>query len=138
MGLLYRNGRVWVPYEANLQQKILIKNYDDLLGSHYGLTKTVELLYHKYYWPKLRQEAKKHISYCKKCQLYKVHRHKLWGLFKSVSSISKLWKYYAIDFITDLLPSKNRQRQLYNSVLIFINRFLKYIQYLPINKMINV
>ena len=42
-----------------------------------------------------------------------------------------------MDFITDLLPSKDRQRQLYNSVLVLINRFLKYVQYLPINKIIN-
>ena len=43
-----------------------------------------------------------------------------------------------MDFIRDLLPSKDRQRQLYNLVLVLINRFLKYVQYLPINKTINV
>ena len=43
MGLLYKNGKVWVLYKANLRQKIFIKNYDDPLGSHYSLTKTVEL-----------------------------------------------------------------------------------------------
>ena len=49
MGLLYKDGKVWVPYKVNLQQKILIKNYDDPLGGHYDLTKTVELLLYKYY-----------------------------------------------------------------------------------------
>ena len=76
MGLLRRYGKVWVPQEANLRQKILIKNYDDSLGGHYGRAKTMELLHRKYYWPKLKQEAKEYISHCEKCQVYKIRRHK--------------------------------------------------------------
>ena len=49
MDLLYKDSKVWVPYKANLQQKILIKNYNNPLGGHYSLTKTVELLLYKYY-----------------------------------------------------------------------------------------
>ena len=67
MGLLYRDNKVWVPYKANLQQKIFIKNHNDPLGGYYSLAKTVELLLYKYYWLRLRQEAKEYISYCKKC-----------------------------------------------------------------------
>ena len=48
MGLLYRDGKVWVLYKVNLQQKILIKNHDDPLGGYYGLARTVELLLRKY------------------------------------------------------------------------------------------
>ena len=43
IGLLYRDGKVWVPYKINLRQKILIKNYNDPLGGHYSLAKIVEL-----------------------------------------------------------------------------------------------
>ena len=67
MGLLRRNGKVQVPPKANLQQKILIKNYDDPLGGHYGQAKTVELLQRKYYQLKLKQKAKEYISHYKKC-----------------------------------------------------------------------
>ena len=66
MGLLYKDSKVWVLYKANLQQKILIKNYNDPLGGHYGLAKIVELFLYKYYWLRLRQEVKKYISHCKK------------------------------------------------------------------------
>ena len=44
MGLLYRNGKVWVLYKVNLRQKILIKNYNNPLGSYYSQVKIVELL----------------------------------------------------------------------------------------------
>ena len=67
MGLLYRNGKVWVLYKVNLQQKILIKNHNNPLGGHYSLAKTMELLLYKYYWLKLKQEVKEYISYYKKC-----------------------------------------------------------------------
>jgi len=32
-----------------------------------------------------------------------------------------------MDFITDFLLFKNKQKQIYNLVLVFINKFLKYI-----------
>ena len=67
MGLLRRNGKVWVPPEVNLRQKILMKNYNNPLGGHYGQAKIVELLQYKYYWLKLKQEVKEYISYCEKC-----------------------------------------------------------------------
>ena len=53
-----------------------MKNYNDLLGGHYSLAKTVELLLHKYYWLRLKQEVKEYISYYKKCQVYKIYRYK--------------------------------------------------------------
>ena len=67
MGLLYKDSKVWVLYKVNLQQKILIKNYNDPLGGYYGLAKTVELLLRKYYWLELRQEVKEYINHYKKC-----------------------------------------------------------------------
>ena len=137
MGLLRRNGKVWVPHEANLRQKLLMKNHDDPLGGHYGLAKTVELLLRKYYWPRLKQEAKEYISHCEKCQVYKIRRHKPWGLLESVPPASEPWRHYAMDFITDLPPSKDEQGQTYDSVLVLIDRFSKYVQYLPVNKTIN-
>ena len=90
MGLLYRDSKVQVLYKVNLQQKILIKNYNDPLSGYYGLARTMELLLHKYYWLRLKQEIKEYISYCKKCQVYKIHRYKPWGLLKSVPPASKL------------------------------------------------
>ena len=138
IGLLCKDSKVQVLYKANLRQKILIKNDNNPLGGHYGLTKTVELLLYKYYQLKLRQKTKKYISYYKKYQVYKIHKYKLQGLLKSVPPTSEPWQYYAIDFIMDLPPSKNEQGQIYNSVLILINRFLKYVQYLPVRKIINI
>ena len=63
--------------------------------------------------------------------------HKPQGLFKSVFPANEPQQYYAIDFIIDFLPFKDKQRQTYNSVFIFIDRFSKYIQYIFINKTIN-
>ena len=67
MGLLRKDSKVWVLYKVNLQQKILIKNHNDPLGGHFSLTRTVKLFLRKYYWLRLKQEAKEYISYYKKC-----------------------------------------------------------------------
>jgi hypothetical protein len=42
-----------------------------------------------------------------------------------------------MDFITDLPLSKDEQGRIYDSVLVLIDRFSKYVQYLPVNKIIN-
>ena len=44
IGLLCRDGKVWVPYKVNLRQKILIKNHNDPVGGYYSPAKTVKLL----------------------------------------------------------------------------------------------
>jgi hypothetical protein len=99
-----------VPYEANLRQKIFIKNHNDPLGGHYGLFRTVDLLLYKYYWLRLRQEAKEYISYYKKYQVYKIRRYKPWGLLKSIPPTSEPWRHYTIDFIIDLPLFKDELR----------------------------
>jgi hypothetical protein len=135
-GVLRRAGKVWIPSDMALRQAIMRKNHDDPLGGHYGVHKTVELLQRKYHWPKLRANVKDYIHHCPTCQLNKTRRHKPWGWLEPLPPPTTPWRHYSLDFVTDLPESKDARGNVYDSILVLIDRFSKYTRYLPVNKTI--
>lgn len=135
-GLLRREGKVWVPPNRPLRHEILMRNHDDPLGGHFGVDRTIDILKRKYYWPSIGADVRRYIQGCEKCQIYKIRRHKPWGLLESVPVASQPWKHYAMDFITDLPISKDEKGNEYDSVLVIVDRFTKYVQYVPTTKTI--
>ena len=47
--LLFYN-RIYVPSAGNLHTHILQYNHDHILARHFGQNKTLELVYHGYFW----------------------------------------------------------------------------------------
>jgi hypothetical protein len=58
---------VWIPENVVLRANLLRKNYDDLIGGHYGIDKTVYLLRMKYYWLYMKRDATEYIRRCAAC-----------------------------------------------------------------------
>ena len=48
-GVLRKSGKVWIPNNATLRETILLRNYDDPIGGHFSIEKTVKVLKQKYY-----------------------------------------------------------------------------------------
>lgn len=49
-GLILFKNRIWIPRCRALTDEIISRNHNDPAGGHYGVTKTVEILRHKYHW----------------------------------------------------------------------------------------
>ena len=49
-GLLYRNHLLYVP-DGSCRTRVLQTGHDDTLVSHFGVTKTLELLSRGFWWP---------------------------------------------------------------------------------------
>jgi transposase InsO family protein len=135
-GILRRSGKVWIPEDQALRQNILLKNHDDPMGGHYGVDRTVDVLKRKYYWPGLRANVHKYIRHCAACQLNKIRRHKPWGELVPLPVASTAWRHFSLDFVTDLPLSKDPQGNEYDSILVLVDRFTKYVRYLPVSKAI--
>ena len=76
-------------------------------------------------------------DYVKTCKIYQwmhVKRHLLYGLLRSLPVLTELWTHLAVDFITDLPPSKGRRGIIYNTILVIMDRFSKYALYIVILK----
>jgi hypothetical protein len=52
-GFLLHEGAVYVPTGGDLQTRVLKACHDHPLVGHPGQMKTLELLHHDYYWPKM-------------------------------------------------------------------------------------
>jgi transposase InsO family protein len=135
-GVLRRSGKVWIPKDKALRHNILRKNHDDPMGGHYGVDKTAELLKRKYYWPKLKEDVHEHVHRCPACQLNKIRRHKPWGQLVPMPVPTVAWRHFSLDFVTDLPPSNDQRGNLYDSILVLVDRFTKYVRYLPVTKTI--
>lgn len=79
---------------------------------------------------------KEYVSRCALCQTNKVRRHKPWGMLESIPPPTEPWRDFSLDFITDLPESKDSQGNTYDSVLVLVDRFAKYVRYLPVTKKI--
>ena len=135
-GTLRRSGKVWIPNDKALRMNILRKNHDDPMGGHYGTEKTAEVLKRKYFWPQLKSDVHEYISRCAACQLNKIRRHKPWGTLVPLPVPTTPWRHFSLDFVTDLPLSKDDQGNEYDSILVLVDRFTKYVRYLPVNKTI--
>lgn len=134
--VLRRNGKVWIPEDKALRANIMMRNHDDPIGGHYGVDKTVELLQRKYFWPYVRRDVHEYIGRCAACQLNKIRRHKPWGTLVSLPVPNAAWRHYSLDFVTDLPKSKDERGKEYDAILVLVDRFTKYVRYLPVTKTI--
>ena len=68
----YIEGRIYVPNNKELREEILKENHDPLDIGHPGQHRMMELLKRTYWWPGLKENIKKYVQDCFKCQQNKV------------------------------------------------------------------
>jgi hypothetical protein len=81
----------------------------------------------------MSKNVREYVISCTKCFLTKSIKHKFYELFQSLSIFTKSRKNWTMNFITDLLFSKRRE-QIYDVILIIINRYTKYFKYISTRK----
>jgi len=71
-GMAYMEGRIYVPNNKKLREEILKEYHDPVDIGHLGQHKMLELLKRNYWWPELKEDIKKYMQGCFKCQQNKV------------------------------------------------------------------
>ena len=66
-GVVYMEGRIYVPNNKKIQEEILKENYDLVDIGHLGQHRMLELLKRTYWWPGLKEDIKRYIQECFKC-----------------------------------------------------------------------
>ena len=134
-GVARYKGKVYVPEDQAVRAEILTINHDDPIAGHFGVTKTLELLKRKYYWPKMRSDVKRWVQTCAVCQRNTTKRHRPHGLLAPLPRPEKPWVEISMDFITGLPPSAHRGH-VYDSILVIVDRYTKLARYIPCTKTI--
>jgi len=66
-GVVYIEGRIYIPNNKRIQEEILKKNYNSVDIGHPGQHRMLELLKRTYWWPGLKKNIKRYVQGCFKC-----------------------------------------------------------------------
>jgi hypothetical protein len=111
----------------------LKRHHDDILTDHFDVKKTVELFNRKYHWSKMIKYVKFYIKTCDICQRTKTFKHLSYDDLQSLSFFQDSWQEIIMNFITNLSSSK-RSDDVYDSVLVIMNRYIKMTLYIFVTK----
>ena len=67
-GVVYMEGRIYVPNNKKIKEEILKENHDSVDVGHPGQHRMLELLKRTYWWPGLKEDIKRYVQGCFKCQ----------------------------------------------------------------------
>jgi len=78
-GVVYMEGRIYVPNNRKIKEEILKENHDLADMGHPEQHRMLEMIKRTYWWPGLKEDIKKYIQECFKCQQNKVQHQKKAG-----------------------------------------------------------
>ncbi|KAF7116923.1 hypothetical protein CNMCM5793_005553 [Aspergillus hiratsukae] len=135
-GMLWHGEAIYVPPVAALRHEIMRVHHDDPYAGHFGREKTLELIRRKFFWGGQRQEVEAYVKSCPECQKAKVPRRLPAGELSSLPVPERPWQDLTMDFIVKLPPSPWKG-QVYDAILVIVDRYTKAARYLPTTSDIN-
>jgi len=125
-GIMYKEGKVYVPKDNKLRAEIIRLHHDTPVGGHGGQWKTVELVTRNFWWPGVTKEVKRYVEGCDACQRNKNRTEQPAGKLIPNSIPEKPWTHISADFITKLPLAQG-----YNSILVVVDRLTKMVHFVP-------
>ena len=117
------------------RQEVINIYHNSKIHEHQEFDKIIERIFRIYYFLKMRKRVEETIKRCDVCVKAKHNRHKFYELFKSLSTSDRAWKSIALNFIIKLLKFKKRVTEtIYDSILIIVDRLIKYNYFLSYKK----
>ena len=120
--VVYMEGRIYVLNNKKIREEILKENHDSVDVEHSGQQRMMELLKRNYQWPGFKEDVKKYIQGCFKCQQNKVQHQKKSGELHLLEILQRLWQEISIDII-EPLPRSNGM----DAIVVIIDQFTKII-----------
>jgi len=130
-GALTYEGRIYVPADASLRNKVISLFHDNPESGHFRALRTAELVSRDFYWPVLDAAIRKFIAGCEVCHRIKAPRHAGHGVNKPLPPPHHPWEGITMDFVTDLPESTNSG---FTGIAVIVDRLTKMAIYLPCRK----
>lgn len=126
-GLLYWKGRLVIPDDHNLKQRLLHDFHSSLLGGHAGSLRTFMRLASQFFWKGMRREVHNFVQACMICQQAKSVTKPPSGLLQPLPVPQHIWEDIAMDFVCGLPCSKG-----FSVILVVVDRLSKYGHFMPL------
>jgi len=125
-GIMYKEGKVYVPKDNKLRAEIIRLHHNMLVGGHRGQWKMVELVTQNFWWPGITKEVKQYVEGCNACQRNKNCTEQPAGKLMPNSILEKPWMHILADFITKLPLVQG-----YDSILVVVDQLTKIVHFIP-------
>ena len=125
---------IYVFEKIALKTKLLRLHYDDFLANHFEFKKICVLMQRKFYWLKMTKNIKEYVKSCDICQRTKALHHRFYNKFSLLFILTRSWAKISINFIIELF-SNCYDDNIYDAILIIIDRFLKMTHYIFVKSM---
>ncbi|KAL4556869.1 hypothetical protein LXL04_035035 [Taraxacum kok-saghyz] len=126
-GLLYVNGRLFIPNIPHIHLSLLQEFHSSTLGGHAGIRATINRLASHFAWSNLKKDVTEYISNCQTCQATKYPTHKPYGLLQPLPVPEGPWQDITMDFITHLPLSNGK-----TAIWVLVDRFTKFAHFLAL------
>ena len=121
--MAYIEERIYVPNNKKIREEILKKHHDPVDIGHLGQYRMLELLKRTYWQLGLKEDIKKYVQECFKCQQNKVQHQRKVGELHPLEILKGPWQEISIDMIGPL-PSSNGM----DTILVIVDQFMKMIR----------
>jgi hypothetical protein len=98
---------------------------------HFGVKKTEDVLAAHFFWPKMRRDVERYVSWCTTCNKAK-SRLNPHGLYMPLPIPSVYWEDISMDFVLGF-PRTKRGR---DSIFVVVDSFLKWLTLYPVTRAI--
>uniref|UniRef100_A0A8C7ZRW9 Gypsy retrotransposon integrase-like protein 1 n=1 Tax=Oryzias sinensis TaxID=183150 RepID=A0A8C7ZRW9_9TELE len=121
-------GTLYVP--ESLRSEAITWAHASRIACHGGVTRTLNLLRRRFFWPSMGKDVKEYVAACSTCARSKSSSSPPSGLLHPLPTPSRPWSHIAVDFVTGLPMSQG------NSVILtVIDRFTKFVHFIPLSKL---
>jgi len=121
--VVYMEGRIYVLNNKKIKEEILKENHNLADMEYPGQYRMLELIKKTYWWPGLKENVKKYIQGCFKCQQNKVQHQKKAGELHLLEILEGPWQEISIDIIGPL-PKLNGM----DTIVVIVDQFTKMIR----------
>jgi len=121
--VVYMEGRIYIPNNKDIKKEILKEHHDPADIGHPGQHRMQELIKRTYWWPGLKEDVKKYVQGCVKCQQNKVQYQKRADKLHLLEIPEGPWQDISINIIGPL-PRSNEM----DAILVIVDCFTKMIR----------
>ena len=133
-GLWYFGDRLAVPRNLEIRHEIIRECHDSLSGGHLlGVTKTIQRVARRFWWPHMSKTVRQYVTACPSCQRNKPSNQLPGGLLQPIPIPKAKWEEMTMDLITDLPPTRNG----YDAIVTFVDRLSKEVHFAPTTKKVD-
>jgi hypothetical protein len=132
-GLWYFLDRVAVPADKALRKQIIAECHDHPSAGHLGVTKTLQRVARRFWWPHMGRSVHAYVVACSACQLNKPSSQAPAGLLQPIPIPGDKWEQMTMDLIPGLPLTKNG----YDCVVTFVDRLTKMVHFAPTTTTVN-